>query len=1085
MLDDEGAPLDEAFLAYLAEYDEALAASGLQALAPEPPAATPFRERLRRAQICLQLLERDRRERSPALLPNPGESVLPPGLVFDPATGTGQLGRFQLLRMLGAGGFGIVYLAQDPLLGRLVALKVPRPETLLTPELRQRFLREARAAARLNHPHIVPVFDTGGIGPVCYIVSAYIPGGTLAQWLSAQTTAVPVRGAARLIATLADAVQHAHAQGILHRDLKPSNILLEAATNTPTNPAHNLGFIPRLTDFGLARLQDQELAEDGIPRENPATALSGKEEETASGAMLGTPKYMAPEQANGRRADLGPHTDVYALGAILYEMLTGRPPFKGATVLETLEQVRLREPVPVRWLQPKVPRDLETVCLKCLDKDPRKRYASAKALAQDLECWLNGEPIQARRSRACERGYRWIRRNPVVAALSGLVLLTFLGGFAGVAWQWRQTQVALDRAETNLYFQRISLADHEAQVGNTDRGEMLLELCPPALRHWEWHYLKRRCYADWLRLAGHTDLVRCVAYSADSTRLASSSNDRTVRVWDTTTGRELLTLCGHAAWVNTVVFHSDGQRLVSASEDGTVKVWDAADGRELRSLDHRYGFAFVTLSPDGQFFGVLQGEGLTVHDLETGQSATTIPGRIPARWGVAFSPDGRRVASVLNACLRIWDVRTGQEVHLLHKSMLGVYSLAFSPDGRRLFVSQFEGRYPTLKVWDATTGEEVPQSLNTPLTVIAFALSPDGQSILTGGNEGAVKVRDTTTGKDMHAMRTFTDPVVSLAFRPDGQGLAAAAGRDVWLRAWSGQKDQGPTTIRGHAGEVASVAFSPDGSRLASCGESDQVKVWDARTGQPVLGLTAPARGYSVMAFSPDGHRLLAIGRDGTVYSWDMASSQATPPLQVPNSELTDVTFSPDNRHLATAGRDRAVRVWDAATGQEVLTCGGHEAGVLGVRFSPDGRRLASAGSDATVRLWDATTGQEVLTLRGHESYVQSVAFHPGGRLLASASTDETVRLWDVAVGREVAKLKGHTGPVRGLSFSPDGRRLASAGEDGTVRLWDVATGQEALSLLDPGKVRGVAFSPDGWRLATASSDGTVKLWDATPLKNP
>jgi WD40 repeat protein len=944
---------------------------------------------------------------------------------------------------------GIVYQARQVRLKRLVALKMIKTGDQAGDAELARFRVEAEAVARLQHPNIVQIYEVGEHQGQPFCALEYVSGGTLAARLDG--TPLPPREAAVLIQALAQAIGAAHEKGIVHRDLKPGNVLLTE------NGA------PKITDFGLAKRLDEDA------------------KQTTTGAIMGTPTYMAPEQALGLK--VGPLADVYALGTIFYELLTGQPPFKGATVLDTLEQVRLREPVPVRLLQPKVPRDLETICLKCLHKEPRKRYASADALAADLALWLEGKPILARRTPAWERGYRWVRRNPVVTTLSGLAVLIFILGAAAVAWQLIQTRAALAEAKTSLYLQRINGAERFA-AENSDRAAVLLDLCPPELRHWEWHYLRRRCHGDWLQLAGHTDQVRSAAFNRDGSRLASCGNDGAVRVWDTLTGRELLTLRGNAGWLNAVVFHADGQRIVAGGDNGTVKVWDSADGRELSS--HAHGIASITISPDGRFYALLQGQRLAVHDLETGQAIATIPGRLSAHGkAIAFSPDGRCVAAVLDSCLGIWDARTAQVIHLLHRSMpMGAYSLTLSPDGR-LFAGQHAEKYPALKVWETTTGKELPATLNTPLTVAVVAVSPDSKTLATGGHEGIVKIRDATTGRDLRAMRSFPDGVVALAFRPDGQGLAVATGRNVWVRAWGAQKDQGPVTLKGRGGEGTCVTFDPTGGRIASCGEHEELQIWDARTRQQIMGLTGPSRGFSMLSFSPSGAQLLAAGLDGAIYTWNLADRKMALPLQVPSCQLNDAVFSPDGQRIATAGSDRAVRVWDTASRQELLACHGHEASVWSVRFSPDGHRLASAGSDGTVRLWDAMTGRELLSFRGHGSHVQSVAFHPSGHVLASASPDETVRLWDVSSGRELHKLQGHTGPVRGLSFSADGRRLASASEDGTVRLWDVATGQEALSLPDPGnsKVRWVTFSPDGWRLATACSDGTVKIWDATPME--
>ncbi len=433
MSDAERAEWEEHLGAWLAACDDALATGS----PPDElcPADLPPELRLR-LEGDLAFLKRLRLDLRPAAAPlppdtpDPGPTLdlsptaapLPPDVPEPgpapqpPATASG-LGRFQIRRELGRGGFGVVYLAHDPRLDRAVALKVPRADALATPELRQRFFQEARAAAALDHPNLVPVYEAGEAGPVCFIASAYCPGVTLAEWLRGRAEPVPFRLAAQLLATLAGAVQHAHARGVVHRDLKPANVLLETrAGDGPGSggegPDGPPGFIPRIADFGLAKLVSDS---DG-----PGP--------TRSGVILGTPSYMAPEQALGQSRNVGPAADVYALGAILYELLTGRPPFRGESDLDTLRQVRDDEPVSPRWLRAGVPADLETIVQKAMAREPGRRYATASALAEDLNRFLEGRPIRARRVSSAERCWRWSKRNPWVAGLSAALLLALVSG---------------------------------------------------------------------------------------------------------------------------------------------------------------------------------------------------------------------------------------------------------------------------------------------------------------------------------------------------------------------------------------------------------------------------------------------------------------------------------------------------------------------------------------------------------------------------------------------------------------------------------------------------------------------------------
>jgi hypothetical protein len=614
-----------------------------------------------------------------------------------------SLGRFEIRRELGRGSFGIVYLAHDPGLGREVALKIPRADSLADPDLRQRFQREARAAAGLDHPNLVPVYEAGEVGPVCYIASAYCPGTTLAHWLKQRDEPVPYRTAAELVRVLAEAVGYAHQRGVVHRDLKPGNILLSSLVISHSSLAKNQehvpndqglmtndqGLIPKITDFGLAKL---------LPKE------AGLSAQTQSGAIVGTANYMAPEQAGGKLGHVGPAADIYALGVILYELLTGRTPFEGDTAIEVLLRVRTEEPLSPCRLRRKVPRDLETICLKCLHKEPRQRYASAEALAEDLRRFLAGEPIVARPSGLMERCAKWARRRPAVAALmlvSVVAVLAVGGVIAGLFYSARlqeakdraevaqaveararedadhQRQIAVDavaEADKFRYFHHIARAHADWHDGTVARIGPLLEACPRDRRGWEWRYLKRLCHQDLLTLRGHTEPVRCLAFNPQWTRLASAGWDNTVRVWDARTGDCLLTK-DHTDQVWGVAFSPDGTQIASGSWDGIVKVWDATTGQEAFTLQAHEKRA----------------DGVADH----------------AAYGVAFSPDGKRLATAGGDwTVKVWDARVPRAALLtLHGHKHLVVRVTFSPDGKRLASASSDG---TVKFWDAETGQTGP-----------------------------------------------------------------------------------------------------------------------------------------------------------------------------------------------------------------------------------------------------------------------------------------------------------------------------------------------------------------------------------------
>ena len=1071
------------------------------------------------------------------------------GFIHADSAGSGQatkgcvFGDYQLLDVIAQGGMGIIYKARQLRPNRIVALKLILSGQLARRSDVERFQGESEAAASLDHPHIVPIYEVGQHQGQYYFSMKLVEGQSLAQRLrdreerageasavqreASEAPAKPqtphrasskaeVRGLVKILTTVARAVHYAHQRGILHRDLKPGNILLDGADQ------------PYVTDFGLAK----QFAEDQTG--------------TLSGTILGTASYMAPEQAAGSKV-LTTAADIYGLGAILYEMLTGRPPFRAATPLETIIQVRNGEPASPRAVHPQVDRDLETICLKCLDKDPRRRYGSAEAIAEELDRWLAGEPIQARPVGRVERLWRWCRRNPAPTAASGLAVVAFTAVVAlavgsvfavQLGEEQERTQAALQQAESQQEQTKAALQLAEAQQGiaeqkgdEADRQRQRAEDQEKLARHYlygahillaqrawdsnhvdltldylerhipqraeddvrgfEWHYLWRRAHADLLTLKTGTS-QKPFAFTADGKQLLTPMPDGQVQVWDAATGKEVATRKEAQPQEGTAVqaFSSDGQRVASGTKNGSIKVWDVATGQEV-----------ITLKG---------------HDNEI---------RL-----LAFSPDGKRLASAAvdkrtflgvaeMKTRKVWDLATGREIVTINHDLKPGYqwSLLFSPDGTRLA----SGSLNALKIWDATTGQEVRSidGLFGPITV-DIAFSPDGKRLAAGSQNGTAMVWDATTGQELFTLKGHISPVWSVSFSPDGKRLATGS-KDATAKVWEMATGKEIGAFKGHRGDVWNVAYSPDGMRLASGSTDKTVKIWDA---------TALAEGRTIktdtgfvyaVEFSPDGKRLAAAGSDSDSV-WDVATGQQTLTLKSSSGFGENVAFSPDGKQMVTDSQDGTIRIWDAASGQEirsfkeksgignlafspdgkVLVFGSRPDGIKlidaatgkelltskdgvnmagGIKFSPDGKRLAASKND--VNVLDATDGKVLLTLRGHTAYCIGVAFSPDGKWLASGSWDNTAKLWDASTGQEVLTLKGHTGYVTFVTFSPDSKRLATmspAPQDQTIKLWDTSTGQELLTL--QGATNKPVFSPDGKLLASGGRDGSIRIWDATPL---
>jgi WD40 repeat protein/Flp pilus assembly protein TadD len=1022
---------------------------------------------------------------------------------------------YEILGELGRGAMGVVYKARHRQLNRVVALKMILSGGFASPQERVRFLAEAEAIAAIEHPGIVRVHEFGTHDGLPFFSLEFCAGGTLASTLAG--TPLPPQQSARLVEQLARAVQAAHDRGIVHRDLKPGNVLLQKDeggrmkdergrdSSDASFILHPLSFVPKITDFGLAK----RVESSGL---------------TTTGAVVGTPSYMAPEQAMGNK-DVGKEADIYALGAILYDCMTGRPPFKAARVYDTLMQVIGDEPVPPRQLNAQLPRDLETICLKCLHKRPSQRYASAGELADDLARWQRGEPVQARPVGTSERFMKWARRRPAVAGLlASIVLLTatalaVITGLyrnaaleakrAGEAEKQAETdrdsaRAELERAERLVYANQVQAARREWEANNPSMAWQHLRSCRWDYRDVEYRFLFTLFNRNHVTLHGHAGTVHGVAISGDGKRIVSCSEDRTLKVWDADTGKELLSLSGHAGEVRRMAISGDGKRIVSGSEDKTVKVWDAASGKELLTLSgHASDVLGVAISPDGRRIASGSWDRtVKVWDAASGKELLTLQGHSAGVISVAISPDSRRIVSAsADKTLKVWDADTGKELLTLSGHSNGVLTVAISPDGRRIVSGSVDR---TVKVWDAESGKELLDLKGHAWNVITVAISGDGRRIVSASGDGRVMLWNATTGEALLTLQGHTLGVFCAAISNDGRRIVSGS-EDRTIKVWdaSARRDRvtpkssaelslAPTptrldtaarkdhlTLEGHGNGVLGVAIDHDGRRIVSASQDRTLKVWDAASGRELLTLAAHAGQVLGVAFSPDGKRIVSGSADKTVKVWDADTGKELLTLEGHADKVAGVAFDGGGHRIVSGSLDKAVKVWDSSSGKEVLTLKGHSAGVTSVAISPDGRRVVSGSEDKTLKIWDAVTGEELFTLSGHTRDVLCVAFSRDGRRVVSGSKDNTARTWDAASGKELLTLVGHPGEVSCAVFCDDDRRIISGSWAPTLKVWDTASGQELLTLEGHAdRVNAVALSRDSKYIVSGSQDRTVKVWD-------
>ncbi|MBE9215402.1 CHAT domain-containing protein [Plectonema cf. radiosum LEGE 06105] len=672
------------------------------------------------------------------------------------------------------------------------------------------------------------------------------------------------------------------------------------------------------------------------------------------------------------------------------------------------------------------------------------------------------------------------RRSVIGGLVCGLVMISGFGAVSEIRRINSEVSQLSLSSEKNFQQNR----QEEALTGVIKAGKLLKSFWNPWItaenRMQAISTLREVVYGFNVKsLKGHTSFVGSVSFSPDGKTLASASGDKTVKLWDINTSREIKTLKGHIYSVNSVSFSSDGKTLASASQDSTVKLWDINSGRELKTLiGHTDPVYSVSFSPDGKTLASASLDStVKLWDVNSGREIKTLKGHnIYSVNSVSFSPDGKTLASAPgDKTVKLWDVNSGRELKTLKGHTFPVNSVSFSPDGKT-FASASGDK--TVKLWDVNSGRELKTLKGHTSSVRSVSFSPDGKTIASVSWDEAVKLWDINSGREIKTLKGHTSSVNSVSFSPDGKTIASASD-DGTVKLWDINSGREITILKGHKFYVESVSFSPDGKTIASASDDRTVKLWDINTGREIKTLKGHTSSVNSVSFSPDGKTLASVSVDSTVKLWDINSGREIKTLIGHTSSVTSVSFSPDGKTLASASLDKTVKLWDINTGREIKTLIGHTSSVTSVSFTPDGKTLASVSVDSTVKLWDINSGRELKTLKGRISSVRSVSFSPDGKTLASASGDKTVKLWDVNSGRELKTLIGHTESVLSVSFSLDGKTLASASADKTVKLWDVNSGRELKTLIGHTKyVTSVSLSPDGKTLASASADRTIILWN-------
>jgi eukaryotic-like serine/threonine-protein kinase len=1016
-----------------------------------------------------------------------------------------QVGPYRLIKQIGLGGMGAVYQAeQDEPIHRQVALKIIKPEAV-SDSILARFDAERNALALMDHPNIAQVLDAGlAEGERPYFVMELVPGLPITKYCDQHK--LDVRERAKLMITVCQAVQHAHQKGIIHRDIKPSNVLV---MDSDTGP------IPKVIDFGVAK------AIEGHHSEKPDL--------TVAGHAVGTPLYMSPEQAGLADWDVDTRSDVYSLGVLLFELVTGTTPITHTEFREMdpadlrlavwrgdppAPSARLRElgsELPAvaeqrgtdsRTLVQAVRHDLDQVVSKATSRDRNQRYATANGLARDLERYLACEPVEATTPSALYRLQRFVRRYRTSLLSASVIACALLTATIVSVWQTYQTAAALRLAEASsrrlaelLYVSDMKVASDAWKDSDPPRvaGLLARHLPPPGtedLRHFEWHYLSRLVEVDGLQIDMAEDDVESIRYSADGLHLAAGGRDGLIRIYDASSLEQVAAIESGQERVNDLAFSPDGRALATAGQDGTLRIWDLATSALRRTINaHAEPVRGIIYTADG---GLLVSCGLDkrirLWAPENGADQGELEGHGRGVEALALSPDGRLLASAGNdATLRIWDLEQRSQVRSVQLAGARMVCVAFSEDGKLLASGDILGNV-ILHHLPSETSRILVHLLDG---VESLVFLKDDRWLATGDRGGAIQLWpvagdvdiDVGLGRETYPRwQAHNSRVTALALTPDGKCLVSGS-RGGQICRWPSR----PATCRWVIGDsdnpVNDFAFFDDGSRmLAAC--EDALEIWDLKSRKMLQRWADDCGPWTNVAMSPDRSVMVAGNEVGQIVAWDLDTCSELARWTSPdNVEWENLVFAPDGHTFAAAAWDRLEDAWifdlDDPTWYRQVPARQSDC----VAFSPDGQHLAVAWMDDAL-LYDLASDQEPRRFRGHSSTLSDAAFSPDGSILATVSHDRKLRLWDTQSASEKYAIVAHQDWICSVAFAPDGWSLATAGDDGIVRLWHAKTGQLLLELSkESDGIHGVKYCPTGQCLACRTADDRIVIYDSKPWR--